>query len=69
VASAQKFEVSGIVRQDEASAETDGRGDHKCVDSQFTPSVSFRKEVAGVAGDEPPVVTTGDKPLGEHPIN
>ena len=69
VASAQQFEVSGIVRQDKASAEPDRRGDHKGVDSQLIPSVSIGEKVPGVAGDECPRRHHADEPLSEHTIN
>ena len=41
-----------MVRQDQASAEPDRRGDHQGVDSQVAPSVSLGEEVPSVAGDE-----------------
>ena len=50
VASAQQPEISGIVRQDEASAEADRRGNHKGADGQLAPSVGIGEEVSGVAG-------------------
>ena len=50
VASAQQPEISGTVRQDEASAEADRRGDHKGADGQLAPSVGIGEEVSGVAG-------------------
>ena len=50
MASAQQPEISGIVRQDEASAEADRRGNHKGADGQLAPSVGIGEEVSGVAG-------------------
>src|SRR5205807_6024811 len=69
VASAQQFETSGIVRQDEASAEPDRRGDHKGVDGQFAPSAGIGEEVSSVAGDKWPRRHHTNELLGEHPIN
>ena len=69
VASAQQFETSRIVRQDEASAEPDRRGDHKGVDGQLAPSVGIGEEVSSVAGDKCPGRHHTNEPLGEHPIN
>jgi hypothetical protein len=69
VASAQQFEISRIVRQDEASAEPDRRGDHKGTDGQLTASVGIGEEAPGVAGDESPRRHHADEPLSEHPIN
>jgi hypothetical protein len=69
MASTQQFEVSWIVRQDEAPAEPDRRGDHEGVDRQLTPSVDIGEEVPSVAGDECPRRHHADEPLSEHPIN